>query len=196
MRFCSRASAVQEHPEISLVAQALFLRQPTTRGRCLPEQSGSILLVSCLPAGVRAATLRKGWWSGRLQAASSIHRAVSSRCAYHHAASSASDLNLGILRFSFILLWRGVCGNRPDLIATKGEHDCQNTAGRPASPTLWCVLHLPQTGSSSSIAFGSRTALSASCGVTRWRARCPRLISSHSNSTSRRSTSAIVSTLL
>lgn len=79
-------------------------------------------------------------------AASSIYRAVSSRCAYHHAASSASDLNLGILRFSFILLWRGVCGNRPDRIATKGEHGCQNTAGRPSSPTLWCVLHPPQTG--------------------------------------------------
>jgi hypothetical protein len=38
-----------------------------------------------------------------LVAASSIHCAVSSRWAYHHAASSASDLNFGILHFSFIL---------------------------------------------------------------------------------------------
>jgi hypothetical protein len=65
--------------------------------------------VSRLTAGGRAATLGKAWWSGRLRRPASIQRAVSSRCAYHHAASSASDCRIAI--------------------ATKGEYDCQNTAG-------------------------------------------------------------------
>jgi hypothetical protein len=84
MRFCSPLERfVQEHLEISLVAQAAGVVLARWRARSNTSESVAV-------------------WP--FAAASSIHRAGSSRCAYHHAASCVSSLNFGILRFSSIFM--------------------------------------------------------------------------------------------